>query len=208
MIKKQTGRLLVCGVRQNHAGCRSRNQAPQTHRQFLQSDESIRCLPGSRLISWDGRITVSPMPPGKSSLSFAVRDGLGIWQFRRLFSFIRPSLFCPWNRRKPAIAKTAKSNSKRRKTAKIGGFSEKGGRSVIIGLGKNRHINGFSAASKRLLSLSNFYPFFADNRSTILSNFSSAELFSIMNGIPLFAERISVRLSIFSIYPGVDFSNL
>ena len=69
--------------------------APQTHRQFLQSDESIRCLPGSRLISWDGRITASPMPPGKSSLSFAVRDGLGIWRFRRLSLLVLPLLFCP-----------------------------------------------------------------------------------------------------------------
>ena len=90
-----SGRFPVCELSQSHAGCRSRNRDPQTHRQFLQSDESIRCLPGSRLISWDGRITVSPMPPGKSSLSFAVRDGLGIWRFRRLSLLVLPLLFCP-----------------------------------------------------------------------------------------------------------------
>ena len=44
-----------------------------------------------------------------------IRDGLGIWRFRRLSSFVCPPHFRPWNRRKTAIVQTAKTEQKTQK---------------------------------------------------------------------------------------------
>ena len=52
---------------------------------------------------------------GRKSGSFAVRDWLGIWRFRRPLSLMHLLPLCALNRRKTAISKTEKSKLKTQK---------------------------------------------------------------------------------------------